>query len=69
MAKSSDAPKKSRAAPKKAPKAVAPPEAAAPAPSAPPTPEAIRRRAYELWLENGGSATENWLEAERQLRS
>jgi hypothetical protein len=37
-----------------------------------PTHSEIAARAYELWLEQGepaGSAEENWLEAERQLRT
>jgi hypothetical protein len=34
--------------------------------------EAIRRRAHEIWLRRAGkpgSATEDWLEAERELRT
>ncbi len=27
----------------------------------------VARRAYEIWLARGGSAFENWVEAERQL--
>ncbi|MBM4393225.1 MAG: DUF2934 domain-containing protein [Deltaproteobacteria bacterium] len=27
----------------------------------------VARRAYEIWLTRGGSAFENWVEAERQL--
>ncbi len=29
--------------------------------------EEVARRAYEIWLARGGSAFENWVEAERQL--
>jgi len=29
---------------------------------------AIARAAYELWLARGGTALQNWLEAERRLR-
>jgi hypothetical protein len=54
----------------------APAEATAPvedlaqasAPAAP-LPEAIRARAYALWKERGGSAMENWLQAEAELRA
>lgn len=47
--------------------APAPAEARA-APTADPSREEVGRRAYELWLARGGSAFENWVEAERQLR-
>ena len=33
------------------------------------TTEMIAKRAYELWQKNGGSETDNWLRAERELRS
>lgn len=42
-------------------------EADAPAPAAP-THAAIAARAYAIWQARGGSALENWLEAERELR-
>lgn len=48
--------------------AAAEPVAAAAEPAPEPTREEVGRRAYELWLARGGSAFENWLEAERQLR-
>ncbi len=59
----SAAPKAARAA-----KPAAAPVAPEVAPRAEPSQDDIRRRAYELWLAHGGSAAENWLEAERQLR-
>lgn len=42
-------------------------EVDAPATAAP-THEAIAARAYAIWQARGGSAFENWLEAERELR-
>ena len=41
------------------------------APAAPPTPEAIRQRAYQLFLARGGSGGsefEDWLKAENELK-
>lgn len=32
------------------------------------THEMIAQRAYEIWREQGGGETENWLRAERELR-
>ncbi len=64
----------SKPAGKKAPKAAAaPPVAPAAAPAATlavagPARADVARRAYELWLAHGGTAHDNWLEAERQLR-
>jgi hypothetical protein len=58
-----------------APEAAAPVAAAAEAPAgeaAPkpePSQEAIRARAFALWKERGGSAVENWLQAEAELRA
>ncbi len=34
-----------------------------------PTHDAIARRAYEIFCERGGTAFDNWIEAERQLRA
>jgi hypothetical protein len=51
---------------------VAPPAAAAPEPVAvvrpAPSHDQIARRAYELYVARGGTAFDNWLEAERLLR-
>ncbi len=48
---------------------VAAPAAVEPAPGpAAPTHAEIARAAYELWLARGGTALQNWLEAERRLR-
>lgn len=44
------------------------PTVAVVAPFPDPSREDVGRRAYELWLARGGSAFENWVEAERQLR-
>lgn len=33
-----------------------------------PTHDAIRARAFAIWKERGGSAVENWLQAEAELR-
>jgi len=58
-----------------APEVAAPVAAAAEAPAgeaAPkpePSQEAIRARAFALWKERGGSAVENWLQAESELRA
>ncbi|MBM4367106.1 MAG: DUF2934 domain-containing protein [Deltaproteobacteria bacterium] len=38
-----------------------------PAPRARASHDEVARRAYEIWLARGGSAFENWVEAERQL--
>jgi hypothetical protein len=32
------------------------------------TEDDIARRAFEIWLTDGGSQDENWLQAERELR-
>lgn len=31
--------------------------------------EQIAKRAYEIWQSRGGNETDNWLQAERELRS
>lgn len=54
------------AAPMAAP-AVEPQPAPAPEPAPPPSRDEVARRAYELWLARGGSAFQNWVEAEKQL--
>jgi hypothetical protein len=72
VAKSAKAPKAGKPAKVEAVEAAAVVEAAQPVVAAvrpAPSHDEIRRRAYELWLANRGSATENWLEAERQLRA
>lgn len=53
------------APPEAAPVDVAPPEAppARPAPSH----DAIAARASQIWSERGGSAFDNWIQAEREL--
>lgn len=43
-------------------------EVVAAAAAAPPAHDAIARRAYEIFCERGGTAFDNWIEAERQLR-
>lgn len=56
------------AAPVAAPVAEARPEVVLPADHQPrASHEEVARRAYEIWLARGGSAFENWVEAERQL--
>jgi hypothetical protein len=47
------------------------PPSVAPTPSVAPIPseDAIRRRAYDLWRDGGADPLENWLRAERELRS
>jgi len=45
--------------------------APAPTPGADPSHDAVARRAFELWEQNGrqpGRALENWLQAEAELR-
>lgn len=52
-------------------------KASGPAPNEDPTPaesvdDAVRRRAYELYLQGGGADgrdLENWLEAEREIKA
>ena len=46
------------------------PRAAAPAPAArkEPTRDDIAQRAYGLWQSRGGSESDNWFQAERELR-
>ena len=53
---------------KKTPEPVAPPAAEAPPPKPAPSHDQIARRAYELYVARGGTAFDNWLEAERLLR-
>jgi Protein of unknown function (DUF2934) len=50
--------------------AAAPTDAETIAPNQRPTPDEIARRAYEIYLERGGSAgsaEDDWLQAEREL--
>lgn len=69
-AKKAAEPKAKKATKAKAPVAEARPEVVLPAeaqPRAHASHEEVARRAYEIWLARGGSAFENWVEAERQL--
>ncbi len=69
-AKKAAEPKAKKATKAKAPAAEPRPEVVLPAdvqPRARASHEEVARRAYEIWLARGGSAFENWVEAERQL--
>jgi len=64
---------KRSAKPASAAQRVAAPQAAAPVPATPSslviTHEMIARRAYQIWQSGrGGSAEQNWAQAERELR-
>jgi Protein of unknown function (DUF2934) len=58
--------------PKRVRSSAAPPDSSADAASAEPTVDDIRRRAYQRYLERGGNHGQHfddWLEAEKELRS